>query len=872
MLASAVGAQTGDAQTTPAAADASAKDPHPAASTQAQSAQPQATQAQSAHTASNSSTDAAPAAAPARSDATDSGASTNAQASNVPGADQHWGMLKQYCSKCHNAEDWAGGVAFDTMTPEEIPEQAEIWEHAMRKLRGRLMPPPGKPQPDAATIRSFVSWMENTLDTAAATRPDPGRVALHRLNRKEYANAAWDLLHVTVDPNTILPQDDRSDGFDNVASVLQVSPSFLDQYLSAARAIAVQAVGEVPEHPIGTQYIVKNPATQFFHIDGLPLGTRGGLQVVHEFPADGEYELNIGNLAIALWVTNLEFKNTLIATLDGKKFWQGDIGGEEDLKAIDQKQDPAVDAINARLKGIKFKATAGPHKVAVTFLHRTFAESDDRLYQQLPGGGQDRILRLGNFEVKGPFAATGISETPSRKKIFICHPAAAADEDACAEKIITVLAREAYRRPVTESDMKTLMKFYRAGRHEKDFDTGIREVVTAVLASPFFLYRAERTPELVATSNTGAGATADSAKPGSPPIYRITDLELASRLSFFLWSTVPDDELLNLATADKLHDPQVLTAQVHRMLADPKSLTLSTNFAFQWLGLDRLAEIQPDPNLFPYAGDPREDYRTEMKLFVDSIFREDHDVMDLLTANYTYVNERLALDYGINNVRGDQFRRVVLQDPNRFGLLGKGGILMANAYPNRTAPVLRGAWILERVTGTPPSPPPPAVPSLKENKNGETPHTVRELMALHRDKPACFACHGVLDPLGFALENFDAVGEWRVKDRIAGTAIDASGVLPDGTKINGPVDLRNALVSNPNQFVQTLTEKLMTYATGRAVDYHDMPTIRAIVRDSAKDNYRFSTIVMRIVNSDQFQKRTPASDAIAHKTQTAQAQ
>src|ERR1700722_12104046 len=785
-------------------------------------------------------------------------------------AEQHWGMLKQYCVKCHNAEDWAGGVAFDTMTPGEIPEQADIWEHAVRKLRGRLMPPPGKPQPDSATIHSFVSWMENTLDTAAATRPDPGRVALHRLNRKEYANAVWDLLRIKVDPNTILPQDDRSDGFDNVASVLQVSPSFLDQYLSAARGIAVDAVGEIPEHPIGIQYIVKTPATQFFHIDGMPLGTRGGLLVEHEFPADGEYELNIGNLAIALWVTNLEFKNTLVATLDGKKFWQGDIGGEEDLKAIDQKQDPAVDAINARLKGIRFKATAGPHKVAVTFLHRTFAESDDRLYMQLPGGGQDRVLRLGNFEVKGPFSPTGISDTPSRKKIFICHPAAAADEDACAEKIITVLAREAYRRPVTEGDMKTLMKFYRAGRQEKDFDTGIREVVTAVLASPFFLYRAERTPELVATSNTGAGA--DAAKPGAPPSYRITDLELASRLSFFLWSTVPDEELLNLATADKLHDPQVLAAQVHRMLADPKSLTLSTNFAFQWLGLDRLAEIQPDPNLFPYAGDPREDYRTEMKQFVDSIFREDHDVMDLLTANYTYVNERLALDYGINNVPGDQFRRVVLQDPNRFGLLGKGGVLMATAYPNRTAPVLRGAWILERVTGTPPSPPPPTVPSLKENKNGETPHPVRELMALHRDKPACFACHGVLDPLGFALENFDAVGEWRVKDRIAGTAIDASGVLPDGTKISGPVDLRNALVSNPNQFVQTLTEKLMTYATGRAVDYHDMPTIRAIVRDSAKDNYRFSTIVMRIVNSDQFQKRTPANDAIAHKTQTAQAQ
>ena len=811
-----------------AAADVTAKDPHPAAASLPPQAQPEATQ-----------------------------------------ADQHWGMLKQYCSKCHNAEDWAGGVAFDTMTPQEIPDSAEIWEHAMRKLRGRLMPPPGNPQPDAATIHSFVGWMENTLDTAAATRPDPGRVSLHRLNRKEYANAVWDLLRINVDPNTILPQDDRSDGFDNVASVLQVSPSFLDQYLSAARGIAVDAVGEIPEHPIGTQYIVKNPSTQFFHIDGMPLGTRGGLLVEHEFPADGEYELNIGNLAIALWVTNLEFKNTLVATLDGKKFWQGDIGGEEDLKAIDQKQDPAVDAINARLKGIRFKATAGPHKVAVTFLHRTFAESDDRLYQQLPGGGQDRILRLGNFEVKGPFNPTGISDTPSRKKIFICRPAGAADEDACAEKIITVLARDAFRRPVTEGDMKLLMKFYHTGRKEKDFDTGIREVVTAVLASPFFLYRAERTPaELVATSNSAGAAPA----PAAAQSYRITDLELASRLSFFLWSTVPDDELLNLATADKLHDPQVLATQVHRMLADPKSLTLSTNFAFQWLGLDRLAEIQPDPNLFPYAGDPREDYRTEMRLFVDSIFREDHNVMDLLTANYTYVNERLALDYGINNVRGDQFRRVVLQDSNRFGLLGKGGVLMATAYPNRTAPVLRGAWILERVTGTPPSPPPPAVPSLKENKNGETPHTVRELMALHRDKPACFACHGVLDPLGFALENFDAVGEWRTKDRIAGTAIDASGVLPDGTKINGPTDLRNALASNPNQFVQTLTEKLMTYATGRAIDYHDMPTIRAIVRDSAHDDYRFSTIVMRIVNSDQFQKRTPANDAIAHKTQTAQAQ
>ena len=827
--------------------------------TQPTSNAPAATQAAPAHTSSNSSA----AAAPAKSTGGE-GASTEALPGDVPGADQHWGMLKQYCSKCHNAEDWAGGVAFDTMTPQEIPEQAETWEHAVRKLRGRLMPPPGNPQPDSTTVKGFVGWLENTLDTAAANHPDPGRVALHRLNRKEYANAVWDLLHVTVDPNTILPQDDRSDGFDNVANVLQVSPSFLDQYLSAARGIAVQAVGEIPANPIGTQYLVKGPPTQSFHLDGLPLGSRGGLLVEHEFPADGEYELNVGNLAVALWVYNMEFKNTLVATLDGKKFWQQDIGGEEDMKSIDQKQDPAVDAINKKLKGVRFKATAGPHKVAVFFLHRTFAESDDELYQQIPGGGQDRILRLANFEVKGPYSPTGISDTPSRKKIFVCHPTGASDEDACAEKIITALTREAFRRPVTEGDMKLMMKFFHDGRKEKDFDTGIRSVVTAVLASPFFLYRAERTPSgLVATSNTAGGTTPAEA-------YRITDLELASRLSFFLWSTVPDDELLKLATADKLHEPEVLQAQVHRMLADPKSISLSTNFAFQWLGLDRLAEIQPDPNIFPYAGDPRQDYLEEMKLFVDSIFREDHDVVDLLTANYTYVNERLALDYGINDVRGDQFRRVTLKDSYRWGLLGKGGVLMATAYPNRTAPVLRGAWILERVTGTPPSPPPPAVPSLKENKTGEKAHTVRELMAQHRDKPACFACHGVLDPLGFALENFDAVGMYRVKDRIAGTGIDASGVLPDGTKIGGPDDLRNALASNPGQFVQTVTEKLMTYATGRAVSYRDMPTIRAMVRDSAKDDYRFSSIVMRIVNSDQFQKRSAASDAIAHKTQTAQ--
>jgi len=767
---------------------------------------------------------------------------------------QHWGLLKQYCTKCHNTDDWAGGVAFDTLSPADIPAQGELFEHMVMKLRGRLMPPAGKPQPDNEAVRGMVSWLESTLDKAAAARAaDPGRVALHRLNRKEYANAVYDLLAVHVDPNTVLPPDDRSDDFDNVANVLQVSPAFLDQYVAAARAIAVQAVGQIPSRAVGTQYFVRNAGGQQFHVEGLPLGTRGGAVVEHWFPADGEYELNIGNLAVALWVYNMEFENKLIALLDGKKFWEFTIGGEEQMKSIDQKQDPAVDAINKKLKGIRFHASAGPHKLGVTFVQRTFAESDDKLYQQTPGGGQDRILRLASFEVRGPFSPTGISETPSRQRIFACHPRVAEQETPCATKILAGMARRAYRRPPTESDMKLIMGFYAKGRQEKDFEEGVRRGLTAILASPYFLYRAEPAAQLVATAS-------------GPKVQRLTDLELASRLSFFLWSSNPDDELLDLATAGKLHDPQVLHAQVKRMLADKRSETLASNFAFQWLGIDRLAEIAPDPNIFPYAGDPREDYRTEFRMFVDSIFREDHNVVDLLSANYTFLNERLALTYGINSVRGDRFRRVQLADSARWGLLGKGAVLMGTSYPTRTAPVLRGQWILERLNGTPTAAPPPSVPSLKENKSGEVAHTVRELMAQHRDKPSCYACHGILDPLGFALENFDAVGVWRTKDRIAGTAIDASGVLPDGTKVSGVDSLRRALLAHPDQFVQTLTEKLMTFGTGRTVTWRDMPTIRAIVRDSAHDNYRFSALLMRVIDSDQFQTRSFAAEPAASTT------
>jgi Protein of unknown function (DUF1592)/Protein of unknown function (DUF1588)/Protein of unknown function (DUF1585)/Protein of unknown function (DUF1587)/Protein of unknown function (DUF1595)/Planctomycete cytochrome C len=763
-----------------------------------------------------------------------------------PAAADHWGFLNYYCSKCHNATDWAGGVAFDTLTQEGIPDDAETWEHAVRKLRGQLMPPPGNKQPESAARKEFVSWMEGNLDRAGAANPDPGRVALHRLNRKEYANAVADLLDVQVDVNTLLPEDNVSDGFDNVANVLQVTPSFLDQYVAAARAVAIQALGDPAVKPVGTQYFARNSGSQYFHVEGLPLGTRGGLAVEHNFPADGEYELNISNMAVALWVYNMEFQHHLIATLDGKKFWETDIGGEQDMKSIDQNQDPAVDAINARLKGIRFNATAGPHKVAVTFVHRTMAESDDDLYQQVPGGGQDRVLRVASFEVKGPFSVTGISETPSRKHLFVCRPKLPAEEGPCADRIIETLATRAFRRPVTGAERATLAKFYEAGRNAEggNFDSGIRRAVTAVLASPYFLYRAEPAP-LMAT----AGST-----------YKISDLELASRLSFFLWSTVPDDELQKVALAGKLRDPQVLQAQVKRMLADPRAQTLATSFAFQWLNVGKLTEIDPDANNFPYAGDPREDFRTELKLFIDSVFRQDHSVLDLLQGNYTYLNERLALHYGIKDVRGDQWRKVELKDSVRWGLLGKGGVLMLTSYPNRTAPVLRGAWILERINGTPPASPPPNVEALKDAKAGEKPKTLREQMALHRTKPSCFSCHGVMDPLGLALENFDAVGKWREKDRLAGQPIDSSGELPDGSQINGPDDLRKALMKNPDQFVQTLTEKLMTYALGRTLEYHDMPTVRAITRATVAQGYKFSSLVMNIVNSDAFQMRRVPKD------------
>ena len=762
---------------------------------------------------------------------------------------QSWALLHDSCSKCHNSDDWAGGIAFDTMTPQNIAQDAETWEKAVRKLRGRLMPPSGQPQPTQHAIDSFVTWMEDELDHGAAAHASVRTPALHRLNRKEYANAVRDLLAIDIDPTSVLPRDDARDGFDNIATALQVSPSFLDQYLTAARTVAIEAVGDAHARPIGITYAADGIGEQHFREPGLPLGTRGGLTVEHEFPADGEYLVNVANMASALWVYNMEFENRVIVLVDHKPVYETSIGGEEDLKAIDQEQSPAVDKINSRLKDIHFHVTAGPHQVAVTFLQRSHAESDDRLQSHVPGGGQDRVLRVSSFEIRGPLNVSGMSDTPSRRRIFVCRPRAAVEEAGCARQILTNLAERAYRQPPSNQDIDDLMKFYRMGFDNGGFEAGIRQGLTALLADPEFLYRAEH-------------ARSDAPQ---AVVTQIDDLELASRLSFFLWSSVPDEQLLRVAERGELHLKLTLEAEVRRMLADSRSQTLASNFAFQWLNMAKLSEIRPDIALFPNLnGDIRNDFREELRRFIDTVFRENHSVLDLLSADYTFLNARLALHYGIKDVRGSHFRRVILTDSKRFGLLGKGAILMVTSYPNRTAPVLRGAFILDRILGAPPASPPPNVGTLKENEEGKKAQSMRELMAAHRRNPSCNGCHGIMDPLGFALENFDAVGQYRTRDRFAGIAIDSSGELPDGTALHGPDDLRRALLTKPDRFVQTLTEKLMTYALGRSLEYTDMTAVRAIARRTATEDFRFQALVMNIVNSEAFQMRRSSPPAPLH--------
>ncbi|MCP5146159.1 MAG: DUF1592 domain-containing protein [Gammaproteobacteria bacterium] len=760
-----------------------------------------------------------------------------------------WTLLNDYCVTCHNFEDWAGGVAFDTLTPDTVSEHADVWESAVRKMRGRLMPPPGEKKPADAVLNDFVATMEDYLDATATSRgPAPGHVVIHRMNRTEYANAIEDLLALKVDGAALLPPDMTTEGFDNVAEVLQVSPSFLDQYISAARSISIQAVGAEKPEPDLVAFPAPSVATQYRHVAGLPLGTRGGFAVEHYFPADGDFQFTVsiasqeGSVQRSYPTWWLESKHRFILTIDGEEVFTTELGGYDDEEAVDKLQQPAISAIMNRFENIHVPVTAGNHVIGASFVARTFAESDRIVDHLSPGEGMDNIPLVTGFKVLGPFNVEGVAQTESRKKIFTCTPANDAETRPCAEQIMTTLARQAFRRPATHADLATLMGFYDAGAEQGGFEVGIQKSIMALLASPKFLYRVETLPETAVAGD----------------VFPLTDFELASRLSYFLWSRSPDDTLLKLAEDGQLQDKKVLRQQVERMLADPRAAALTENFAFRWLRVEDVDAIDPDPRLFPeFDPDLRASFKTEIALFVDSVLRGDRSVVDLLTADHTYVNERLARHYGITGERGSQFRKVVLTDEHRWGLLGKGGLLMLTSYPNRTSPVLRGAYIMETLIGVAPAAPPPGVETdLDTRKPGTAITTIRARLENHREQPQCFQCHSVIDPLGLALENFNAIGQWRDKDRYAAAPIDAAGQLASGQPVTGPDDLRKALASQPDHFVQALTEKLMTYALGRTVEYHDMPAVREVVRNAADEDYHFTSIVMGIIDSAQFRMKS----------------
>jgi len=748
---------------------------------------------------------------------------------------------------CHNQRAKTAGLMLDKMDLNHIADGAEVWEKVVRKLRGGMMPPVGMPRPDKPATEGFISWLEASLDRAAAANPNPGRDPLHRLNRAEYANAIHELLALDIDVTSLLPADDEANGFDNIADVLKVSPSLLEQYLGASRQIASLAVGDPAITPVSEIYRVPPDLAQEDHIEDLPLGTRGGIAIHHNFPLDGEYNFSVKLLRnIVGYITGLEWPHQLEISVDGQRVFLAPVGGEADNKTMDANLGVAGDAMDARLK-VRAPIQAGPRTVVVTFLRKNSAESVEPLQpftRDLDLQNMNGIPLIDYVDITGPLKPTGPGDTPSRRRIFSCRPNGASDELPCAKKILTSLARRAYRRPVSDQDMELLLSFYQAGRNKGNFDAGIESALRLILADPKFLFRYSPDP-----SNVAPGAN-----------YRVSDLELASRLSFFLWSTVPDDQLLDVAAQGKLKDPAVLDQQVRRMLADPRAKELATNFAGQWLYLRNLPSSIPDRDTFPNWDDNlRQAMRRETELFFESIVHEDRSALDLLNADYTFVNERLARHYGIPNIYGSQFRRVQITDENRRGLLGQGSILTVTSYPNRTSPVLRGKWILENILGTPPPAPPPNVPALKESGEGGKMLSVRVLMEQHRQNPACASCHKIMDPLGFSLENFDGIGQWRTKE--PGGAVDASGQLADGSQVDGPAALRKAILAHPDQFVDTMTEKLLTYALGRGLEYYDMPVVRDIVHDAASNNYRFSSLVMGIVKSVAFEmKKSQAGD------------
>ena len=766
-----------------------------------------------------------------------------APAASPDAAATYKAMFTRYCTACHNATALTAGLDLSKVDLNQIPQNADVLEKVVRKLQGRMMPPPGMPRPDEATTEAFLAWTQAHLDEAAAKAPDPGRVVLHRLNRDEYANAVRDLFALQVSPATLLPQDDTSDGFDNIADVLQTSPVFLDQYISAARTVAIQAVGD---DKMRSTTVALKPApglSQGAHIEGLPLGTRGGFLADQVFAAEGDYQLAIHGSK----TFNYDYvvpDDRLLATVDGKVVYDS---------AKDPTPPAKVPLGVAKGHDFAFKVhlTGGRHLIGAAYVTPAYHAQLSELtpYKVSTGYVGPTVVAA---EVTGPANPLGLGHSPSRDAIFVCRPKSKADEEPCARRIIASIAHRAYRRPVTDKDLAPPLRFFRDGDKVGGFETGVQQAIMAVLVSPSFLYRTTAAPKGLA-----AGAS-----------YPVSDIDLASRLSFFLWSSVPDDQLLTLAEQGRLKQPRVLEAQVRRMLADPRSETLVTNFGFQWLHLQAMDTIDPDPNIFPEF-DPalRAAYKEEMRLFIGSVTHGDQSVLQLLNGDYTFVNERLAREYGIPNVVGNRFRRVKLDNPARWGILGKGAVLTTTSYANRTSPVLRGAWLLENVLGTPPHAPPPGVGAITENVDGQKALTVREQLAAHRKQTSCNACHGIMDPLGLSLENFDAIGGWRDKDRFAGVPIDASSVTVTGEKMNGVNDLRARIARQPEQFVQTFTERLMIYGLGRSITYRDIPDIRAIVRGARPGDYRFSDLVMGVVKSDQFRmSKVPAKAAPAIPT------
>jgi mono/diheme cytochrome c family protein len=775
-------------------------------------------------------------------------------AAKPAGAVEYKAMVDQYCVTCHSDRLRMASLSLEGIDLANVPKHGDVLEKMLQKVRSGEMPPAGRPRPDQAAYQEFGNWLETSLDSYGAANPNPGRPMVHRLNRTEYANAVHDLLSLDIDGPSLLPPDDSTRGFDNIADVLGVSPLLLESYVNAARKISRLAVGDPQQPPATETYRAANDGTQDYHLEGMPFGTRGGLRIVNNFPLDGEYEIKVQLTRNVLErVRGLEEGVDLEVSIDGTRLQLFHIDGGLKWYETNSYQGPTLSTSADKDLHLRVPVKAGPHVVVATFPVRTSALPEGQkkiMLRSFPANGFSDTIGFPYVDrmiIQGPYAAGSAENTPSRRRIFACRPATAADEPSCARQILSSLARRGYRGTMTDPDLDALMKFYEIGRKNGTFEQGIETGLWRMLASPQFIFRAEFDPK--------------DAAPGA--VYRVSDVELASRLSFFLWSTIPDDQLLAAAKDGSLHTPAGLERQVKRMLASPRSHALAENFGDQWLNLRALQRIVPTPGYFPnYDDNLRQGLRQETEYFLDNLIHEDRSVLELLTADYTFVNERVAKHYGIPGVSGDYFRRVHIADENRRGLLGMGSVLIVTSYANRTSPVQRGKWVLENILNTPPPAPPPNVPDLKDNGVNGRVLTMRERMAEHRANPVCASCHARMDPIGFALENFDATGAWRTKDD-DGSKVDASGALPDGTKFEGPGGLRSLLMAHPDRFIAAMSDKLLTYALGRSLGWSDEATLRKITRDAAKTNYKFSSMVMEIVKSVPFQMRQAGQQNVA---------